>query len=191
MLKPLPFAFALASAFAAIPAASAAIITFTATLDGPSESPPNASPGIGSVIVDFDTTLTTMRVRAQFSGLIGNVTVAHIHAATAVPLAGTAGVATQQPTFLGFPAGVTSGSYDTTFDMLQAASYNPSYVTANGGTPASAFTALLNASTQGRAYFNLHSSAFTGGEIRGFLVPAPGGLAMLGLAGLIAARRRR
>jgi hypothetical protein len=170
----------------------AALVTFTAFLDGPSEAPPNASPGTGVAQVDWDTTLHTMRVQASFTGLIGNTTAAHIHAATAVPGAGTAGVATQTPSFIGFPLGVTSGAMDNTFDMTLASSYNPSYITANGGTPASAELALFNALSQGRAYFNIHSQAFPGGEIRGFLlVPAPAGAAAFGLMGVLAARRRR
>lgn len=191
VLKPSTLAFALASAFAAIPAASAAIVTFTAALSGPNEEPPNNSPGIGNAIIDFDTTLLTMRVRATFSGLLGTVTNAHIHASTVTPFAGTAGVATQTPTFPGFPSGVTAGSYDQTFDMSLTTSYNAMFLNTHGGSPGLAFTALIDASTQGRAYFNIHSSLFAPGEIRGFLVPSPGGLAMLAFAGLAAARRRR
>ena len=172
-------------------AASADILIFTANLDGLSEAPPNASPGTGSSTVTIDTTLNTMRVQAAFSGLLAGVTASHIHAATATPLTGTAGVATQAPTFSGFPLGVTSGVYDQTFDMTLASSFNASYITAQGGTPASAFAALTAAMTQGRAYLNIHSSAFPGGEIRGFLVPTPGGLSLLGFAGIAALRRKR
>jgi uncharacterized protein (TIGR03382 family) len=81
---------------------------------------------------------------------------------------------------------------DQTLDMTLASSYNPSYITANGGTPASAEAALFAAIAQGRAYLNIHSNTFPGGEIRGFLViPSPGGAALLGLGGLVALRRRR
>jgi hypothetical protein len=45
---------------------------------------------------------------------------------------------------VGFPIGVKSGTYDNTFNMLLAASYNPTFVTNNGGTTAGAFLALLN-----------------------------------------------
>jgi hypothetical protein len=57
--------------------------------------------------------------------------------------------------------------------MLLSSSYNPSYVTNNGGTPASAFAALKAAIGAGRAYLNIHSTLFMGGEIRGFLTACP------------------
>lgn len=185
------FAIAAGLALGLASAADASIIVYTVVLDGPSESPPNASPGTGVGTVTIDTSLVTMRVQATFSGLTGTTTASHIHAATAVAGTGTAGVATQTPTFSGFPLGVSAGTYDNTFDMTLAASYNASYITANGGTPASAFAALTLAMSQGRSYLNIHSTTFGGGEIRGFLVPAPGAASLLGLAGLLAARRRR
>jgi hypothetical protein len=152
-------------------AAHAAVFNYIAFLDGPSESPPVASTGIGSGEVNIDDVALTMRVRASFTGLTGNTTASHIHAPTAVAGAGNAGVATTTPTFAGFPLGVKSGVYDITLDMTLASSYNPSYVTANGGTPASARAALFAAIAAGRAYLNIHSTFAGGGEIRGFLLP--------------------
>jgi hypothetical protein len=160
-----------AMAIGTVSAAHAAVVSYIALLDGPSESPPVASTGIGSGQVDVDAVAHTMRVRASFVSLIGNTTASHIHAATAVAGAGTAGVATTTPTFAGFPLGVKAGVYDITLDMTLASSYNPSYVTAHGGTPASAETDLLAAIVAGKAYLNIHSTFAGGGEIRGFLTP--------------------
>ena len=143
------------------------------SLTGPAEVPPNASPGTGTALITIDAVANTMRVQATFSGLLAGVTASHIHAPTAVAGAGTAGVATTLPTFPGFPSGVTAGTYDQTFNMLLASSYNPTYVTNNGGTTTSAFAALRAAITAGKAYLNIHSSMFPGGEIRGFLNLCP------------------
>ena len=172
------------------PAAHGFILTYPTTLNGANESPANSSTGVGSALITFDTDAHTMRVQAAFSGLTGNVTACHIHAATANPFAGTAGVASQTPSFTGFPTGVRAGSYDRTFDMTLASSYNAAYITANGGTPASAESALIAAAGAGKAYLNIHSSTFGGGEIRGF-VPTPGTAMLVGIGGLAAARRRR
>jgi CHRD domain len=178
--------------------AAAEIITFTASLSGPAESPPNASPGTGFAIVDFDPLGHTMRVRVTFSGLLSTTVASHIHSATAVAGTGTAGVATTTPTFAGFPLGVTSGSYDNTLDMTLASSYNPAFVTANGGTTASAETALFAGMIAGKSYLNVHTVQFGGGEIRGFLtpVPAPPALFLAGAGAVTAGgfrllRRRR
>jgi hypothetical protein len=188
---------ALALALAGIPRTShGAFLQYEAILNGPSESPPNASPGTGFAEVDIDTTANTMRVQVVFAGLLGTTTASHIHSATATPGTGTAPVATTVPTFTGFPLGVTSGTYDHTFDMTLASSYNPSFVTANGGTPASAEAALFASIAAGTAYLNIHSTVVPGGEIRGFLQPAapePASLVLLAIGGLgiIAYGRRR
>ena len=179
-------------------AAPAAITIYGATLTGPNESPPNASPGTGTATVTIDTIANTMTVFVTFSGLSGTTTASHIHAPTATPFTGTAGVATTVPTFPGFPLGVTAGLYSpSAFDLLSLSTYNPAYVTANGGTAASAETALLSAIASGRAYLNIHTSAFPGGEIRGFLVaivpePASWMMMLLGFGAIgLAVRRRR
>jgi CHRD domain/PEP-CTERM motif len=168
--------------------ASAAILTYDAALSGPSEFPPNVSPGTGFADVIIDTIANTMRVEVTFSGLLGTTTASHIHCCTAVPGVGTAGVATTVPTFTGFPLGVTSGTYDNTFDMSLASSYNPAFVAANGGTVPDAEAVLLAGLSAGNTYLNIHSSVVPGGEIRGFLaaVPEPSTWAMmlLGFAGL-------
>jgi hypothetical protein len=171
------------------------IIIYQASLTGPNESPTNLSPGIGTALVTIDTLLHTMQVQVSFSGLTGTTMASHIHSPTPTPGTGTAGVATTTPTFTAFPLGVTSGTYDHTFDLTLASSYNPAFVTANGGTTAGAEAALLAGLAADDAYLNIHSSTFQGGEIRGFLLaipePATMGLTGLALAGLIFAQRRR
>ena len=173
--------------------------TFTGSLTGAAENPPTGSPGTGTATVFYDSTLHTLRVSMSFSGLVGTTTASHIHCCAVAPT--NAGVATQVPTFAGFPLGVTSGTYDHTLDLTQASSFNPAYVTANGGTVASAEVALVSGMANGQAYLNIHTSTNAGGEIRSFLalqstdVPSLShlGLGLLGLllaaAGALALRR--
>ena len=82
-----------------------------------------------------------------------------------------------------------------TFDLTMGSSWNPAFISANGGTPAGAEATLAAGLAAGDAYLNIHTTQFPGGEIEGFLtpqVPEPGtfGLALFGVAGLLAWRRR-
>jgi hypothetical protein len=178
---------------------TAAPIVFTGNLSGPAEEPPNMSPGTGITFVTIDPVAHTLTVQAAFSGLVGLTTASHIHVINGPADANTADtngpVATTTPTFPGFPAGVSAGTYNSTFDTLAASTYNPNFLNAAGGTPAAAEAALFAGIQSGRAYLNIHSSVFPGGEIRDFLEPVPEpstvGLAAIGLTTLLLTARRR
>jgi hypothetical protein len=169
----------------------AAIITFTATLTGAQETPPNASTATGSATVGLNTIAHTLSVNESFSGLIGGVAAAaHIHCCAGP---GVAAIVAVPFPFPGFPA-ATSGTFSQGFDLTMATTYNPAFITAHGGTAASADAALEAAMASGLTYVNIHNATFPGGEIRGQLVtPEPATIALFvtGIAGLLVARRRR
>jgi hypothetical protein len=168
---------------------------YNASLSGAAEAPPNTSAATGDVTVLFDIDNHYLTLAASFTDLEGLSGAAHIHCCTALPGEGTAGVATMLPTFTGFPANETSGSYAAFFNTADASFWNPAFVTSNGGTTSGAEAALLAALNAGTSYFNIHSSVYPGGEIRGFLaapIPEPAQALML-LAGLplLLLRRRK
>jgi hypothetical protein len=173
-------------------ASHAALISFEAFMDGPSESPPNASPGTGHATAVYDDVAHTLTVSATFSDLIGTTTVAHIHAPTAVPFGSTpVGVAVTPGTLPGFPVGVTGAAYGpVVLDLTLAGTYTAGFLTAGGGTPAGAELLLITSLIENKAYFNIHTTFAPGGEIRGFFVPEPGtALALLVGAPLLLRRR--
>ena len=183
--------FAAALLLSAAATAQAGVLTFYTTFA------PEAvgASGTGSATVTFDDVSHVLSYAGQFSGLLANSTAAHFHCCTA-PFSGTAGVAVDTPSLLGFPLGVQAGSFSDSLDLDLASSFSPAFITASGGTTAGAITRFINGIYAGSVYLNIHSTLFPGGEIRGFLVPEPGSAALaltallaLGAAG--AAKRRR
>jgi hypothetical protein len=140
-----------------------------------------------------------LEVFVAFMDLTAPNTAAHIHVINGPGDANTLDtlgpVATTTPTFTGFPTGSTFGTYNNTFDTLLASSYRAGWITDSGGTTALAEAALFDGIITGRAYLNIHSTMFPGGEIRGFLqpaaVPEPSVLLLLGAAGIGVVRRMR
>lgn len=191
-------AFALLLACASVSPASAELFTFSGVLSGSQESPPVSTIGKGTVTVTFDDVTHLMSYDVFFNDLSAPTTAAHIHVRPDL-LTPVGGVATEVPFFTGFPIGVTEGVFVGAFDMTLASSYNPAFLNnaVNMGSTATAEASLLAALLEGRAYFNIHTTAFPSGEIRANLlneIPEPatwmmllGGFAAIGLA----FRRRR
>jgi hypothetical protein len=182
-----------AVALLALVALPALAITFSASLRGSAENPPNASTATGTGVVDIAG--STMTVTMTYSGLSAGATAGHIHCC-AQPTA-NAGIAVDFNS-QGFVTGATSGTYTRTFDLTATATYNATFLTNNGGTAAGARAALEAGMRAGTAYLNVHNSAFPAGEIRGNLlsqfeaVPLGGKewiAIMLALAGVYFGRR--
>lgn len=151
--------------------------------------------GTGTLFMEYDEDGHTLLIDADWSGLSGNTSTAHIHCCTALPYTGTAGVALAQSGMLpGFPLGVKAGSYDRLIDLTLASQYSASFIAASGGTTALAEARLIENLSSGQAYFNIHTTTFGSGEIRAFVtvVPEPASIAlMLGGLGLVSAAVRR
>jgi hypothetical protein len=71
-------ALGLVMAFAVAPAA-AEVVKYKADLNGPSENPPTASKGVGTIEADFDSATKTLTWSGTYSDLTGPETAAHFH----------------------------------------------------------------------------------------------------------------
>ena len=158
----LPIAAVVASV--AMPAQAATL--FKTTLSGLNETTPNTSTATGSGTLLLSTDQNTINVFATWAGLTGPATVGHAHCCAS--LGANAGVAIDFS-----PPGVATGSLTRTYDLTLASTYNGGFVTANGGTVASARAAFLTGLFGGKVYYNIHTAANRGGEIRGQLAAVP------------------
>lgn len=151
--------------------------------------------GTGSASATFDDVSNVFTFFAVFSGLSGLTTQAHFHCCTALPFAGTAGIAVDSPS-LPIPLGVSAGSFGAALDLDDADNFNSGFITASGGI-AGAIARFKAGLDSGQVYLNIHTRpTFTGGEIRGFMrvpEPASAALALLALAalGAVGGRQRR
>jgi predicted outer membrane repeat protein len=146
--------------FAAVGPDTASNRVFTAALSGAQQVPPTNSAGTGSATVVLGPDQATLTFAVTFANLQGNPTEVHLHVGPAGqngPVATDAGGANIE---LGNLPGATSGTV------------GPQTFTVNA-----AFVAQLLA---GNVYANVHTTAFTGGEIRGQLTLVNGTFADLG-----------
>jgi CHRD domain len=182
-----------------VSASYADTFVLSANLTGANEIPATSPPsmGTGQATVILDTTALTMEVKVSFSGLTSGTTASHIHCCLPSPFQNNnEPVGTTTPTFPNFPLGVTSGTYDQTFSLLAASTYNlfvpPSMGNPAMGNPflgttvATAEPVFVAALLANETYLNIHTSEFPTGEIRGILA-VPGPVAGAGLPDLILA----
>lgn len=167
-----------------------------AQLSGAAEESPNNSPATG--VFHFSLVGNVFNIQGSFSGLTTNTAAAHIHCCTAVANTGLAAVTIMPGLLTGFPSGVTSGSMNQDFNWNDPAIFRAGFISESGGSLALAQDRLLTGLTNGTAYFNIHTTDFPGGEIRGFItptstVPEPSTYALMGagLLALVVVQRRR
>ena len=158
-----------------VPSARAHHSRYTADLKGSTVSPPTGSTALGHVVVIIDFDVHRMQILTEFSGLAGTVTEAHLHGPTDEVFAGTAGTITPLPAPDGFPTGVTSGAYTSASSTSTSRRRTtPRSWLPTGLSSVARCRRLFDALGAGKAYFDIHTTAFPAGEIRGFVVDVPG-----------------
>lgn len=169
--------FALAAAALALTAghAAAQTVVLTSFLNGAQEVPAVNTPATGTATMSIDLTTRVFSLNITFGTLVAPVTVAHFHRAP---------VGVSGPVIYNLH---TSTNGVTPFITPGVTSFTSPSGGLVGTFPAAELSNLL----AGNVYINVHSSTFTGGEIRGQVVPAPTSLGLLAMGGLVAIRRRR
>jgi hypothetical protein len=119
-------------------AAGAATLHFTATLKGADETPPNTTAGTGAVDATLDTSTKQFSYTVTYSGLTGPAVAAHFHG-PAAPGASAPPVLPVPKTALANPMSGSGALTDAQIADLEA----------------------------GKWYFNIHTAANPGGEVRG------------------------
>lgn len=139
---------------AAAPAGATGSTGFAATLSGSNEVPPNASPATGSgfAVLSGDGSVGnpySISYSVSYSGLLSSRTASHFH--------GPATPAQNAPVIFAIASsGPTSGTISGVWDNTSSPALNATHV-----------GYLMN----GQLYFNVHSTTFPGGEIRGQILP--------------------
>jgi CHRD domain/PEP-CTERM motif len=174
--------------------ASAATTTYFTPLGlTPEQEPPppvRISPATGLGTASYDTVTRILSVSLEWENLTAPPGAAHIHCCSG-PGANSDVAIDFVPA--GFPSVVT-GTFNDSFDLTDAASYGGGFLDSFGGDVDAARAAFLTGINSNRAYFNIHTPTYGGGEIRGDiqLIPEPGSVVLLGLglaAGVLYRRR--
>ena len=134
-------------------------VTLRASLRGANEVPPISTAGTGS----FNATIHpngTIDFKLTFANLSSNVVVAHIHFAQANVNGGVMIFLCGGDAQPACPA-ATSGTVEGTITAANVVAL------AAQGLAAGDLAAALRAIGQGEGYTNIHTTKFTGGEIRG------------------------
>ena len=144
---------------------------YRATLSGPAELPPNDSDAFGFLEITVDKINNSMTLQLHFEDLSSPARALHLHCCTADALLGTALPATLLPSLPRFSG--QEGWYYTVLNLADAATYNPAFVSASGGSVSGARASRLAGMDRNRAYVNVHSQQCPEGELRGFVVIKP------------------
>ncbi|MCW6507606.1 CHRD domain-containing protein [Lichenifustis flavocetrariae] len=121
----------------AVQPASAEMITYKADLSAKNEVPPTGTAGTGHLTATYDTDSKALSYKIDYSGLSGPATAAHFHGPA--PVGKNAGVVVP---ITGSLASPIEGKATLTSDQAKSLA-------------------------DGEMYFNVHTEAHKGGEIRG------------------------